>query len=126
MGSVMIAGNRISHLFVRKVVTAFILVVLSCLLFIALIMAGLIALYFYATDQAGFSAMETILAIVGSLVVIVAACVIATVHCLKKAVDGISTDFKQNIPLPVHIANQTSVAVHSFIDGLMNRNERKG
>lgn len=124
MGSVMIANNPIPRNFVRKVVVAFVLIVSSCFLFVALILTGLTAIYLSAT-QAGYGALETVLAIVGTFAVLMVVCVIATIQGIRKALDGLSTDFKHNVPLPMHIANQASNAVHSFVDGLMDRKEQR-
>lgn len=123
MGSVVI-DNPIPKGFVAKAIKAVALVVSSCLLLIALIMAGFFSLYNYLLVT-GYTSLESSLVIAAGIGALTLVVVLFAINALTALMNSLSTDFKRNVPLPLHIANQTSGAIEAFVDGLMSRRNKQ-
>lgn len=123
MGSVVI-DNPVPKRFVGKALSCVALVVITCLLSIALILAGFFCFYTYMISI-GYTSLEASLMIAGGIGTMTAIAAIFMARSVKALMKSINSDFKRSVPLPSHIANQTGNVIEAFVEGLMNRKQRQ-
>lgn len=119
MGTVL-KENPISQGLVAKVLRTLVSVIVTCMLFVALVVAGFVSLFLYLVD-AGHSNVEASLYVLGGLAGLLVIGVFAMCYAMKHLKFFIRTNVKTPVPMTAHLVNEANTVVKSFIDGLLNR-----
>lgn len=121
LGSVMV-DNPLPERLIKKVVCVVVMIVFSCIVVGALLLAAIIYGYQAMLDH-GYTAMQAGMYITGGLAAIAAVSVALSVSEAKKMLIELKSSLKKNVPLPTHLANEATNIAEAFLNGLLNRNK---
>lgn len=119
MGSVMIEDPVPQNL-VSKVLRTVALVVVTSVLFVALLLTGFVSLYHYLLSL-NIPELDASLYIMGGIAALTAIAGLITVRqacCLKQS---LRHSIKKPVPLTSHLTDEVTTVVKSFFNGLMSK-----
>jgi len=119
LGSVMVE-NPIPELLIKKAACVIGMIVFSCVMVGALLLAAIIYGY-QAMLEHGYSPMQAGLYITGGLFVVSFISVMCSMSSAEKLMGELKGSLKKNVPLTTHLGNEASNLVEAFIAGFMNR-----
>lgn len=119
LGSVMV-DNPIPERLIKKVACVVMMIVFSCILVGALLLAAIIYGYQALVDH-GYSNMEAGLYIVGGLAALAAISVGMSVGSFRTLLVEFKTGLKKNVPLTTHLTTEATNIAEAFLNGLLNR-----